>query len=280
MPLFGPNIDKLKAKRDIAGLGEVLLYKSDRRLCNAAAEALGALGDPGAIRPLAHALMYSDDEEVRAASARSLGAIGGVGVVEILLEAATRNPYISVRQAASDAIVQVGEPAVKPLIAVLPHSWEAALVLGRLGDKRAVTPLLKVLPMQAAVTALGDLGDKRAVPPLIDILRGDDMADMAAAAKSLSQIGDARALEPLLAILADQTHEDFGRWRWAVIGALGQLGDARAVGPLIALLNDPDRVGSDYQAIFHALDSLGIPSSQWRVTDPSHPAGSPPGAAS
>jgi HEAT repeat protein len=278
MPLFGgPNVNKLKSKRDIPELAKVMRYTSDWKVRQSAAEALGELADASAVGPLIYSLGYDDKEHVRWSAAQALGRIRDVKALDPLLEAATRDSTISVRSAAAEAIVQIGEPAVKPLIAVLPHSWQAAQILGRLGDKRAVMPLIKVLPMNAAIVALGELGDKRAVRPLIDILGGDDMADMAAAAKSLAQIGDRSAVEPLMAVLGDQTHEDLDRWRWAVIGALGQLGDPRAVEPLIALLNDPNQNESEHQITARALESLGIPPDQWHATTAPRPATPPPG---
>ena len=54
---------------------------------------------------------------------------------------------------------------------------QAALVLGKLGDPRAVPPLIKALGDQnktvrgIAASALGQLGDASAVEPLRDLLR-------------------------------------------------------------------------------------------------------------
>ena len=54
---------------------------------------------------------------------------------------------------------------------------QAALVLGKLGDARAVQPLIKALGDQnktvrgIAAPALGQLGDAAAVDPLRDLLR-------------------------------------------------------------------------------------------------------------
>ena len=129
------------------------------------------------------------------------------------------------REAAADAPVQTCEPAVKPPIAVLPHSTAAARILGRIGDKRAAMPLIKVLPRPSATTknwapiaALADLGEARRIAA-IDILRGETWRTWP---PQQDHSVDRRrpAVEPLLAVLADQTHEDFVRRRWAVIGAL------------------------------------------------------------
>lgn len=89
----------------------------------------------------------------------------------------------------------------------------AATALGKLGDVRAVGPLVEVLlrdrdahVRQHAASALGRLGDVRAVDPLIDaLLRDRDAHVREHAATSLGQLGDGRAFLPLTkAILSDK----------------------------------------------------------------------------
>jgi HEAT repeat protein len=87
--------------------------------------------------------------------------------------------------------------------------------------------------------ALGKIGDARAVEPLIDVLKGCPWYESVMAgsvARALGQIGDARAVEPLIAALEDGKEH----LRKAAAWALCQIGDARAVEPLIAALNDRD----------------------------------------
>lgn len=266
MPLFGgPNVDRLKARRDVPELTKVLGQQRDWHVRKAAADALGQLGDAGAIGPLIAALR-DEEVEVRWSAAQALGQIRDARAVEPLLVVAIRDPLLSVRSAAADAIVVIGEPAAKPLIASLP-GWVAAEILGRLGDRRATKPLINTLPILAAIVALGRLGDARAVKPLIDILQGEDQMDRAAAARALGQIGDPRAVESLVAVLGDQNHDEFGSWREATAEALGQIGDRRAVEPLIAALNDQDQGEPVRKAAAKALDHLGIPRDQWRMAN-------------
>ena len=58
--------------------------------------------------------------------------------------------------------------------------YDAALALGKIGDRRAVEPLIKSLGdintkvRQAAASALGKIGDRRAVAPLITVLEDRD----------------------------------------------------------------------------------------------------------
>jgi HEAT repeat protein len=73
MPLFGgpPNIEKLKAKRDIQGLIKALNYEKDAKVRQAAAKALGENRDKQTIRPLT-ASLQDKDWLVRRAALESL----------------------------------------------------------------------------------------------------------------------------------------------------------------------------------------------------------------
>ena|SRR5215469_802711 len=137
--------------------------------------------------------------------------------VERLLGIATsRESTWPERKQAIERLVELGEPAVLPLIqAVERHSSTLLLeALGRLRDPRAVAPLVTALTQknphlrQAAATALGLIGDLRAVGPLIDAFRvvSGDTEDVTAwldAAEALARIGEP-AVGPLIAALADE----------------------------------------------------------------------------
>lgn len=97
-----------------------------------------------------------------------------------------------------------GEEAVRQLIRIIDNDYEdlivrgrAALMLGKLGDDRAVMPLIRALnapgfqiPLNAA-EALGHLGDTRAIPPLMNVLENskDKLRDTALTA--LKRLGHA-----------------------------------------------------------------------------------------
>jgi len=153
------------------------------------------------------------------------------------------------REAAVERLVEVGEPAVLPLIQAFERDHVGLLMraLGRLGDPRAVEPLLAALSQvnphvrQDAATALGLIGDPQAIGPLIDAFRVEsgDTEDITAwqnAAQALARLG-APAIEPLIAALAD---EDWNVRTWSA-DALGLLGSPQAVGPLISALSDAER---------------------------------------
>ena len=116
----------------------------------------------------------------------------------------------------------------------------AAEILGQLGDRRAVDPLIKALShhnydvRQAAAEALGQLGDDRAVDPLSKALADDDRWVRLAAAEALGQLGDKQAADSLINALSD----NYFSVRRTAAKALGELGDKRAVDPLVKALSD------------------------------------------
>jgi HEAT repeat protein len=95
-----------------------------------------------------------------------------------------------------------GDQAVNALIMAVQNRNEdlivrgrAALMLGKLGDSRAVIPLIKALdapglqtPLYAA-QALGKLGDPRAVKPLLMLASSRDEKLSKAALEALERLG-------------------------------------------------------------------------------------------
>ena len=160
-----------------------------------------------------------------------------------------------------------GPPAAKS--AAPPSRFQrAAEALGRLGDRRAVEPLLSVLGDRkrneqarcVAADALATLGDPRAVEPLTQALVDGKAPVRRAAAGALAKLGDPRwqtwikgdqndftrlascndggACDLLLRAIADRNRER--DVRCAVAQALGGQRERRAVEPLIAAMGDID----------------------------------------
>jgi HEAT repeat protein len=227
MPLFGPpNIEQLKAKRNVKGLVKALLYRKDAAVRESAAAALESLGwqpDAGeagaaywavkhqwdkcveigarAVKPLLVALQ-DNEGSVRLAAAAALGQIGDAGAVSALV-AALEDADAEVREAAVEALTRIGAPAVGQLIVLLKKQAQA----------RTHTP------GQLQAAALQGQGEALA----------DDAQNTAA--EALVRIG-ASAVEPLIATLKDVD------WRLQLVAAraLGRIGDARAEAPLRALV--------------------------------------------
>lgn len=95
-----------------------------------------------------------------------------------------------------------GEEAVRTLISVVRNQHEDLIVRGR------------------AALMLGKLGDARAVGPLIEALDAPGFLTRVHAAQSLGKLGDPRAIEPLLRVV--ETESD--KFRDAAQEALMRLG--------------------------------------------------------
>lgn len=184
------------------------------------------------------------------------------------------NDSVEVRRNAVASLVKMGSPAVEHLTAALGDEddlvrWHAAETLGKIGDERAVDPLISMLKdenssiSRSAVKALADIGGPAVAPliaalqdedplvrwnanealtaigdtavePLILALKYNDLQVRRNAAKALSHIRDKRAVTPFINALKDED----GIVRWNAAKALGEMGDERAVAPLTSLLQD------------------------------------------
>jgi len=281
MPLFGPpNVEKMKSKKDFKGLIKALGYRKDAAVCEAASMALVEIREP-AIEPLIAALK-GENEDVRQSAVQTLVKIGepaiepliaalkdysvrrgAAGVLimmgEPALERAAEQLIVEfegenddARGAAFEALVEIGEPAVEPLITALSDKSldERRMVVAGIIVK---TDTMEVIPhyadlqvklndafadkgftaRAAAAAALGEIGDARAIEPLIAALKDDDLPVRWVAAGALFEFRDARTLEPLATLEEDDLLIKGGLW-------LLLIGDARTVKPLIAKLVDED----------------------------------------
>jgi HEAT repeat protein len=140
-----------------------------------------------------------------------------------------------------------------------------AYLLGRVGDKRAIEPLIDALQDEhpgvrgAAANALGAIGDETAIPYIKPLLKTDNPQLVVWAAYALTMLGN----DYFPTIVNALSSSDVVVRRSAIL-ALQQLGDKRAIPLLLPLANDPERrfeadstVG---EAVQKALASLGYSS--------------------
>ena len=138
-----------------------------------------------------------------------------------------RRVYEAIRTRDVDALIEaLTDPVNRP--------W-AARHLGKLGDPRAVGPLIRLLEAQdfqassAAAQALGRLRALEAVDPLLACVEeGPEDVMRAWAIDALGRIGSEEAVPALLKLLA---HDHEGLRRTAA-AALAEIGDPRAVDAL------------------------------------------------
>lgn len=235
------------------------LNDSSRTVVEAAIAALGELKNPAAL-PVLLRQLDSDFVELRRAAMAAMGRLGDSRAVRPLLAFAHDHPQL--RLPVTEAVLDIGEPAVAPLLDALDDSdaavvQEAVVLLGRRGEKKAVRPLMSLVQTAGstlrlrAIEALGQLADPRALPTLWALLRDPDPQVRAAVPAALANMPDAKSVDPLVAALNDP--EISVRIRAAA--ALGEIADPRAAGPLgaaLAVRNEDLRL-----AVADALGKIG-----------------------
>ncbi|MBA7502605.1 hypothetical protein ES706_01198 [subsurface metagenome] len=215
--LFKPNVEKLKAKKDVEGLIKALMHENlDLRW--KAARALGEIGDKRAVQPLIQGLKDVNDY-VRDHAGRALGKIGEPALEPLIqllkVEEDTKVTY-HVEMALLNILEKIGELAVEPLIQALKDENKNVrhVVVGVFrrfaGAKTEMA--VELLPVEPFIQALkdeevhvrlnaagilGDMDNKRAVKPLIGALMDQHSRVRQLAAWALGKIGDKRAIEPL-----------------------------------------------------------------------------------
>lgn len=270
-------------------------------LSGSAQSSATAAGPNDPFAPLFEELQNKNrDWSARTSAARNIGyqlhvqpSAGRRIAPELILVLADTNE--SVHEAVVNDLLQIGRPAVEPLIAALnspqPQLPEAAAsVLGKLHDPRATEPLITALkishaPMRAApASALGENGDSRAIEPLDAALRDYDSSVWVAAIHALGKFGErgldllvvemvngqdnprpveetlcgmgTPAMERMIAML----HNPMDYSREVAAQTLGRCKDARGLDPLIAALqDDPD--AAVRRNVATALAAMGEPKA-------------------
>lgn len=237
---------------------------------NAGAQALewGRLGDRRAVKPLAALILNEQAAEAdRSEAARLLGKLADPASIEDLLRA-TRVPAKWVAAEAAIALGRMFEPRAAPALRQLVAAEDpglrsrAAVSLGRLRDKAAVPSLIDALWMapdtyerEEAVRWLGRLGDSRALDPLMNLLPEPHVRHLVVVA--LGEIGDQRAYGPLLDVL---TWDRNANVRDGVVRGLAMLGDTRAIDAIVPLAAGEAGLQHPSEALvrLHALETQRI----------------------
>lgn len=218
-----------------------------------AAIVLGRLGVKSAVDPLITALEENDDV-LRFNAIYSLGQLKALSAIEPLFSILTSPyEAISLRECAGWAIGQTKtKDAIEKLITLLQDEQEdfqlrasIAETLGEIGNTNALTTLIKALKddfdlvqIKAAI-ALGRLGDKRAVEPLIETLFNNKIAWLPSyAAESLALLADERAIDPLIEVLKSSSSNT----RYAAAKALGNLKSIKALPILIQIAEKDNEI--------------------------------------
>jgi HEAT repeat protein len=185
---------------------------TDHDVRKAVIKALGHTADPRAV-PLLVSILKTREDDLIALATQALTHIGAPAVAHLI--PVLHDPDTLYREAATEAIVSIGAPSLNALIETLrlahsPVSEYAARILGRIGDPRAVYPLMTALESPnltpSAALALGKIRDPRAVKPLLELLDSNTDAIRQAAIIGLGDISDPIAVDDLIQLLKADDH--------------------------------------------------------------------------
>ncbi|MEM4251662.1 MAG: HEAT repeat domain-containing protein [Candidatus Bathyarchaeia archaeon] len=233
------------------------LLRSPRwRVRSHAARVLGAWREERAVMQL---LMLLEDKAapVRYFARSALINIGEASV-KPLIDALAREG--GNRQAVAHALASIGSRAVPALCALLSSTGQpkisAAIVLGEIGDSRAVAPLVEALDDErfyvrdAVALALGRMGEA-ALEPLLHAGRSKQPARRAGAAMALKYLGRVEALELLRELMDDKETQV----RVAAVEAFAVVGGRRVVAELQRIA-EKDRAESVRMAARSSIRTL------------------------
>ncbi|MEW5717372.1 MAG: HEAT repeat domain-containing protein [Chloroflexota bacterium] len=257
MPILGPNISALQAKRDLAGLIQACKSKDLRTRC-AALHALGELRDPRALPTLKECLLSNASQSPeKTEAAEALGKLGDASTLDALLEA---NEISKARERQEiDDSLDTRDKTYRPgfyvnRIAADEYALRAAIAqaIARLGGARALEALFQLLatetgamasPVKTAIkNAIADAlenQDAQIVPFLCAQLKHASVDVRECAARCLDEFEDTRAIDALLDAASD-AQEHYAVREAALIG-LGKIGDASALPELDALTRSGNR---------------------------------------
>ncbi len=212
-------------------------------------EVLGSIGY-GGFTPVLLEHLTRGSRFHQIASARALGRIRSVSAIEGLV-AALDTHHQEVALEVSEALVEIGDPAVETLLEALIHTT-------------------KKLYLIHLIRCLGRIGAPRSIPALITALSNSYSLIRRSAVEALSAFDSAHVIEPLLElvnlrevpiddIIRDLDSDD-NKVRWArAIRALGEIGSHRAAPTLKRLLLVVDH-GKIHAEIEDALCKIGCSS--------------------
>ncbi len=253
-----------------------------------AAQNLGKMKSPRAIRALIKAAQKDSNNAVRSGAAETLGRTGQTAAVDFLIAGLKKEKLWIVRGGMVRGLTLSGDPRVfATLVRTLESDTnifvrkEAARSLGKLGDRRAIEPLIMALRdegvvihakhgednmtvtrdvVQAAVVALREFDVTVSKDSLAfdwiawDIHRlkeHQDEDERAITAWRLGMSKSSKAVAPLITALLNDPHVDVRR---NAAKSLSNLGDRRAVGPLIKAMESDKK----YWGRISAARALGI----------------------
>ncbi|MBU7021778.1 MAG: HEAT repeat domain-containing protein [Theionarchaea archaeon] len=214
-----------------------------------AARSLGKIGDERAIAPLIQ--LFEEKREKRKyppyiseAASFALSDIGEAAILPLIELLKDNASTLTAKYQSTEALKRIGAPAIPHIIeAMKDRSWKTgwgAIALGKIGDKRAIEPLIRALEDEdreirfRIPEVLQNFQDTRAILPLVRLLEDEDHQVQGQAALALRKMG-LSALEPVKAFSMAST----GRAKGLAVWVLGAVGDRSVLGLLLEALEDP-----------------------------------------
>jgi HEAT repeat protein/cyclophilin family peptidyl-prolyl cis-trans isomerase len=248
-----------------------LLETGAPRLRAAAARAMGRIGDPAALRPLAKALESDRRPEVRGEAAFGLGLLGVAEAAPHLVRRLTAETHTWALGEVALALGRLENPpagAADALVPLLkhghPHVREQVLEsLALLADSTTTAPLVQATfdPITSvawrAAYALEKIPRGLQVPRLIELTRSPESLIRRYAIRSLGRLEAEEGIRAVVEALSSATHD----WQVRVMAAdaLGRIGGEAAIAPLGQALHD-----ASFHVRVAALSALA------RLEKPSH----------
>jgi HEAT repeat protein len=251
-----PDLNRMFEQRDSRGLIKALKYRLSAEVREAAAAALGQLGDHAAVEPLLSMLGKANEKlDVRQAAAWSLGMLHDRRATSPLLALLKSETNPQVRESIMEALGKIKDPAA---VDGLIGQWSSPDRMARRAAIDAVASIGK--PAEAAVERqLGDPNQRvklaaeealrkiRRTPtqkrgkqtdlisPLLAAIKSPRIA--ADAAKMMSTMGDQRAIVPLLEAELDARQADNVDLAQEIAQATQRLTSKVGIGPLAKALD-------------------------------------------
>ena len=225
-----------------------LLKDKDNEVRSAACIAIAKFRDPSTFDDITNVLLDDPMIEARQSAAIALGDTKHPAAIPFLMEALRDSSWWFEReQAAADllnAIEKMGVAVVEPLIEALGDKEGtvrryAAIMLGRMGDPRAIEELGMTLydlhdeVGKAAAEALAKFGAPT-VDIFIEALNHPEAGIRENSVVALSKIQDARVVPVLIEMLADPARDV----KKQAMQALGELRDRRAIHALQEIVSN------------------------------------------
>lgn len=210
------------------------------------ARALGAVGDPGAVRPLIDAL-EDESGQVRVAAAWALGELGSDRASKHLNRLAGTDPYSPARASALRALSKIDHTDADTI---------ASLRQG-LHDR---DPFVRATAAEGFTYVAGE----SAYPDVVKLLEDEEWSVRLAATIGIGQMQTMAGADPLSHILLTDEHEYV---RTGAANALGKIGGNTAVAALKKAVTSDPSARVHLEAV-RALVELRVPLGQDLGTEP------------